>query len=101
MSRAEFLPFYAPDIGEDEIREVTAALRSGWLTTGPRVQRFEEEFAAAVGAPAAAAVNSGTAALHVSLATLGIGAGDAVITSPLTFASAAHVIEHLGARPIF
>jgi dTDP-4-amino-4,6-dideoxygalactose transaminase len=101
MTRSEFLPFYAPDVGEEEIREVTEALRSGWLTTGPRVQRFEEEFAAAVGAPAAAAVNSGTAALHVSLATLGIGPGDAVITSPLTFASSAHVIEHVGARPIF
>src|SRR5207247_7717645 len=65
-TRSEFLPFYAPSIGDEEIREVTAALRSGWLTTGPRVQQFEEEFAGVVGAPAAAAVSSCTAALHVS-----------------------------------
>jgi dTDP-4-amino-4,6-dideoxygalactose transaminase len=101
LSRREFLPFYAPDIGDEEITGVAEALRSGWLTTGPRVQRFEEEFAALVGAPAAAAVNSCTAAMHVALATLGIGPDDAVVTSPMTFASSAHVIEHLGARPLF
>src|SRR5438034_3855215 len=80
-TRSEFLPFYAPSIGDEEIREVTAALRSDWLTSGPRVQQFEEEFAAVVGAPAAAAVSSCTAALHVSLAALGIGPGDAVVTT--------------------
>jgi len=99
--RGEYLPFFAPSIGDEEVREVTSALRSDWLTTGPRVQQFEEELAAFVGAPAAAAVNSGTAALHVSLATLGIGPGDAVVTTPLTFASSVHVIEHVGARPVF
>ncbi|MDP9342153.1 MAG: DegT/DnrJ/EryC1/StrS aminotransferase family protein [Actinomycetota bacterium] len=101
MTRTEFLPFYAPDVGDEEVREVSAALRSGWLTTGPRVQQFEEEFATAVGAPAAAAVNSGTAALHVSLTALGIGPGDVVVTTPMTFASSIHVIEHVGARPVF
>ncbi len=101
MTRSEFLPFYAPDVGDQEIREVTAALRSDWLTTGPRVQQFEEEFAAFLGAPAAVALNSCTAALHVSLATLGVGPGDAVVTTPMTFASSVHVIEHVGARPLF
>ena len=98
--RDAFLPFAPPDIGEKEIAEVADALRSGWITTGPRTRRFEEEFAEFVGAEAALAVNSGTAALHVALLALGIGPGDAVLVADVTFASAAHVVEHVGARPV-
>jgi dTDP-4-amino-4,6-dideoxygalactose transaminase len=98
--REHFLPFSPPLIGEEEISEVVDTLRSDWITTGPKVRRFEEEFAAFIGAPAALALNSCTAAMHVALATLGIGPGDAVITTPMTFCSSVHVIEHVGARPI-
>jgi dTDP-4-amino-4,6-dideoxygalactose transaminase len=98
--RNTLLPFSRPCIGEEEIAEVADTLRSGWITTGPKVKRFEQEFAAAVGAPAALGLNSGTAALHVALATLGIGPGDAVITTPMTFCSGVHVIEEVGARPV-
>lgn len=98
--RSEFLPFSPPLIEEEEIAEVVDTLRSGWITTGPKVRRFEEEFAKAVGAPAAVAVNSATAAMLIGLATLGIGPGDEVITTPLTFCSTVHVIERLGARPV-
>ena len=98
--RSTRLPFSPPCIGEEEIAEVVDTLRSGWITTGPKVARFEQEFAAAVKAPAALALNSGTAALQVALAALGIGPGDAVITTPMTFCSTIHVIEQVGARPI-
>lgn len=98
--RKLFLPFSPPLIGEEEIAEVAATLRSDWITTGPKVKRFEQEFATAVNAPAALALNSCTASLHVALATLGVGPGDAVITTPMTFCSTVHVIEHVGARPI-
>ena len=98
--RDTFLPFSPPFIGDEEIAEVVDTLRSDWITTGPKVRRFEEEFAAFIGAPAALALNSGTAALHVALAALGIGPGDAVITTPMTFCSCVHVIEHVGARPV-
>src|ERR1700754_1695661 len=98
--RDTFLPFSPPLIGEEEIAEVVDTLRSDWITTGPKVAQFEQEFAAAVNAPAALALNSGTAALHVALAPLGIGPGDFVITTPMTFCSTVHVIEQCGARPI-
>jgi dTDP-4-amino-4,6-dideoxygalactose transaminase len=98
--RETFLPFSPPLIGEEEFAEVVDTLRSDWITTGPKVKRFEKEFAAFIGAPAALALNSCTAALHTALATLGIGPGDAVITTPMTFCSSVHVIEHVGARPI-
>ncbi len=98
--RDTFLPFSPPLIGEEEIAEVVDTLRSDWITTGPKVRRFEEEFAAYVGAPAALGLNSCTAALHTALAALGIGAGDAVVTTPMTFVSSVHVIEHVGARPV-
>lgn len=98
--RDNFLPFSPPLIGEEEISEVIDTLRSDWITTGPKVQRFESAFASFVHAPDALAVSSGTAALHLALLALGIGKGDAVITSPLTFCSAVHVIEHVGATPI-
>jgi len=98
--RASFLPFSPPFIGEEEINEVIDTLRSDWITTGPKVKRFEEEFAAFIGAPAALAASSATGAMLVGLAALGIGPGDQVITTPLTFCSTVHVIEHLGAQPI-
>ncbi len=98
--RETYLPFSPPLIGEEEIAEVVDTLRSDWITTGPKVKRFEQEFGHFVGAPAALAVSSCTAALHLALLTLGIRHGDAVITTPLTFCSGVHVIEHVGARPI-
>ena len=98
--RQQFLPFSPPSIGEEEIAEVVDTLRSQWITTGPKTKRFESEFAAAVGAPAALALNSCTAGLHTALATLGLGPGDEVITTPLTFAASVNVIEHVRARPV-
>jgi FlaA1/EpsC-like NDP-sugar epimerase/dTDP-4-amino-4,6-dideoxygalactose transaminase/lipopolysaccharide/colanic/teichoic acid biosynthesis glycosyltransferase len=98
--RKDFLPFSPPNIGEEEIAEVVETLRSDWITTGPRTRRFEEEFAAAVGSPRCLALNSCTAALHLALVSLGIGPGDAVLTTPITFCSGVHVIEQVGARPI-
>src|SRR5574341_1973334 len=99
--RSDFLIFGSPAIGEEEIAEVVATLRSGWLGTGPRVQRFEEDFRAYVGCDHAVALNSCTAGLHLALEVLGIGAGDEVITSPLTFSATANVIIHVGATPVF
>lgn len=98
--RSEFLSFSPPLIGEEEIEEVVKALRSGWITTGPRVDRFQSEFRAFVGAEAALALNSCTGALHIALAVLGIGPGDRVVSTPMTFASTIHVIEHVGAQPV-
>jgi dTDP-4-amino-4,6-dideoxygalactose transaminase len=98
--RDEFLSFSPPAVGEEEIAEVAAALRSGWITTGPRVARFEREFAERVGAEAALGVSSGTDAMQVALAALGVGPGDEVITTPMTFCSTVHVIEHVGATPV-
>ena len=98
----DFLPFALPDIGEDEIAEVVDSLRSGWLTTGPKTKRFEEDFAAFIGdGVEAIAVNSATAGLHLALEALGIGAGDEVITTPHTFTATAEVIRYLGAYPVF
>ncbi|ACD95207.1 DegT/DnrJ/EryC1/StrS family aminotransferase [Trichlorobacter lovleyi] len=97
-----FLPFALPDIGEEEINEALDSLRSGWLTTGPKTKRFEEEFAAFVGnGVEAIAVNSATAGLHLALEAVGIGPGDEVITTPYTFTSTAEVIRYLGADPVF
>ena len=98
--RKNFLSFSLPLVGDEEIEEVIAALRSGWLTAGPRTRQFEGEFSAAFGAPAALALNSCTAGLHVALKVLNIGPGDEVITTPLTFAASVNVIEHVGARPV-
>jgi len=98
--RDTFLSFSPPDIGEDEIQEVVAALRSGWLTTGPRVALFQEQFADFVGAPRALALSSATAAMHVALAVMGIGPGHRVISTPMTFTSTIHVIEQVGAQPV-
>jgi dTDP-4-amino-4,6-dideoxygalactose transaminase len=93
--------FARPAIGAREIQEVVATLESGWLSTGPRVRRFEEAFAAYVGARHAVAVNSGTAALHLALLAIGAGPGDEVITTPLTFCATANTIVHTGATPRF
>jgi len=98
--RSEFLPFSPPLIGDEEVDEVVRTLRSGWITTGPRTQRFEGDFRSYVGARAALAVNSATAAMHIALAALGIGEGDAVISTDMTFVSSIHVIEHQRARPV-
>ena len=98
--RNSFLPYCLPLIGEEEIAEVADSLRSGWVTTGPKVKRFEQEFAAYVGAKYAIAVSSCTAALHTSLAALGIGPGDEVIVPTLTFCATANVVVHLGATPV-
>ena len=95
-----FIPFHVPSIGDEETREVEATLRSGWLTTGPRTAQFEKEFSAYVRASHAIAVSSCTAGLHLALAALGIGKGDEVITTPLTFCATAHAILHVGARPV-
>lgn len=97
----KFLPFALPLIGEEEEKEVVETLRSGWLTTGPRVQRFEEAVKEYEGSRNAIALNSCTGALHLSLAALGIGPGDEVITSPVTWPSTANVALLLGAKPIF
>jgi dTDP-4-amino-4,6-dideoxygalactose transaminase len=92
--------FSPPSIGDDEICEVVDTLQSDWITTGPKVALFEQRFRDFVGAPAALALNSCTAGLHLSLVALGIGPGDEVITSTLTFTSTVNVIEHVGARPV-
>ena len=99
--RDSFLVFGKPCLGEEEEREVLDTLRSGWIGTGPKALRFEQMFAEYVGAKHALAVNSCTAALHLSLIAAGIKPGDEVITSPLTFAATANVAVHAGARPVF
>jgi dTDP-4-amino-4,6-dideoxygalactose transaminase len=98
--REDFLVFGAPAIGEDEIAEVVASLHSGWLGTGPKVARFETDFAAYVRSPHAVAVSSCTAALHLSMLALGVRPGDEVITTALTFAATVNAIIHAGATPV-
>ena len=99
--RKDFLIFGSPAIGEEEIAEVVATLRSGWIGTGPRVARFEEMFRQYIGVRHAVALNSCTAALHLSLLTSAVGPGDEVITTPMTFCATANAIVHTGARPVF
>jgi len=98
--KQENVPYFRPDVSEAEVQEVVDALRSGWLTTGPRVRRFEEEFALAVGAPHAVAVNSCTAALHLAVEALSLQAGQAVLVPTMTFAATAEVVRYLGAIPV-
>ena len=98
--RTTFLPFSPPSITEQEIEAVVDTLRSSWITTGPKTKQFEQDFAAYLDAEGALALNSCTAGLHVALATLGIGPGDEVITTPMTFCSSVNVIEHVGATPV-
>ena len=99
--RDEFLVFGSPSISEEGIAEVVGVLRSGWIGTGPKVDLFEEHFRAYTGARYAIAVSSCTAALHLSLLAAGIGRGDDVITTPMTFVATANSIVHAGATPVF
>ena len=99
--RTTFLPFHQPLIDADDERAVIETLRSGWITTGPKTKAFEAALAEYVGASHCVAVNSCTAALHLALLAIGVGPGDEVITSPITFASTANVIVHCGATPVF
>lgn len=94
------VPFYRPDLSDAEVQEVVATLRSGWLTTGPRVRQFEQAFADAVGARHAIAVNSCTAALHLAVDALALRPGDAVLVPTVTFAATAEVVRYQGAVPV-
>jgi dTDP-4-amino-4,6-dideoxygalactose transaminase len=98
--RSEFLPFSTPTIGDDEINEVVDSLRSGWITTGPKVKRFEDQFRAYVGARYAVPLSSATAGLHLTLLALKIREGDEIITTPMTFASTVSMIVLCGGTPV-
>src|SRR5262249_35008712 len=98
--RDDFLVFGAPVIGDAEVEEVVACMRSGWLGTGARVARFEREFAAYKGVANAAALNSCTPALHLSILAAGIRPGDEVITTALTFCATVNAIIHAGGTPV-
>jgi len=98
--RETFLPFAKPDISEEAIADVADSLRSGWITTGPKALKFEKSFGEYLGVPYALAVNSATAGLHLSLLAFGIGPGDEVITTPMTFAATANTVILTGARPV-
>jgi dTDP-4-amino-4,6-dideoxygalactose transaminase len=99
--RKDYLIFGSPLIEEDEINEVVDSLRSGWIGTGPKVARFEEDFKNYIGVRHAAAVSSCTAGLHLSMLVAGVGLGDEVITTPMTFGATANAIVHAGAEPVF
>jgi dTDP-4-amino-4,6-dideoxygalactose transaminase len=99
--RDDFLVFGKPDIREEDIAEVADTLRSGWIGSGPKTERFEQMFAAYTGARHAVAVNSCTAGLYLCLGMLNLGPDDEVITTPLTYPSTANVILHHGARVVF
>ncbi len=100
MSLSDFIVFGAPKIDQDEIDEVVRCLESGWIGTGPRVARFEKEFGLYKGQTFAAAVGSCTAAMHLSVLAAGIGAGDEVITTPMTFCATVNAIVHAGGTPV-
>src|SRR5439155_24581208 len=100
MSSSDFIVFGSPQIEREEIDEVVRCLESGWIGTGPRVAQFEREFAEYKGVAAAAAVSSCTAAMHLSVLAAGIGPGDEVITTPLTFCATVNAIIHAGATPV-
>jgi dTDP-4-amino-4,6-dideoxygalactose transaminase len=100
MTNPSYLPFNVPEIGDEEIAAVIETMRSGWLTTGARTAAFESDFQRYTGARFALALNSCTAALHLALVALGVGPGDEVITTPLTFCSTVHAIVHTGATPV-
>ena len=99
--RKTFLSFQPPAIGPEEIAAVTETLESGWLTSGPRGEELERRLAELTGARHALAVASGTAAMHLSLVGLGLGPGDDVITTPITWPATANVVVHTGATPVF
>lgn len=98
--RSQFLPFARPSLGDEEIAELVDTLKSGWITTGPKVERFTNEFAEYVGGRFAVPVSSATAGLHVALLALGVGPGDEVVTTPLTFVATLNTIVHCGAVPV-
>jgi dTDP-4-amino-4,6-dideoxygalactose transaminase len=98
--RDTFLPFARPSLGDEEIAEVVATLKSGWITTGPKVEKFSADFLDYVGGRYAVPVSSATAGLHVALLALGIGPGDEVITTPMTFVATLNTIVHCGAIPV-
>lgn len=98
----KFLPFALPEIGDDEIAEVCDSLRTGWVTSGPKVNAFEQDFSQFIGENLdAIAVNSATAGLHLALESVGVKSGDEVITTPYTFTATAEVVRYLGADPVF
>src|SRR5256885_1274542 len=99
--RATMLGFQPPAIGDEEIAEVAETLRSGWLTTGPRAAELERRMSEFLQAEHVLALASGTAALHLSLVALGVGPGDEVVTTPITWPATANVIVHTGATPVF
>ena len=98
--RDTFLPFARPDFDGDEYRQIQEALEAGWITSGPKTRQFEAEFAAAVGAKHAVAVNSCTAAMHLALEAIGLREGDEVIVPTMTFAATAEVVRYFNARPV-
>src|SRR5215831_20008462 len=100
-ARAAMLPFSRPSIGEEEIREVTEVLRSGWITTGPRTVQFEKDFAAYAGAKHALALSSGTAALHCAYWALDLRPGDEIVCPSLTWPATANMASALGAKVVF
>lgn len=98
---SDFLPFALPDIGDEEIDEVVDALRSGWVTTGPKTKQFESDFSSFLGGGVESiAVNSATSGLHLALEALGVGLGDEVILPSYTFTATAEVVRYLGATPV-
>lgn len=101
FKRESFLPYALPMFDDKEINEVADTIKSNWVSRGPKTLEFEKRFSEYVGAKHAVAMNSCTAALHTALTGKGIGAGDEVITSPLTFAATANVVVHTGATPVF
>ena len=99
--RREFLSFFQPAVGQEEIEEVVDTLRSGWITTGPKTEQFEARFKSRVDAPAALAISSCSAGLHLALLSVGVRPGDEVITTPMSFCAGANVIEQVRATPRF
>lgn len=99
--RANYLVFGQPLIGEEEIAEVVATLRSNWLSTGPKSVQFAKNIRDYVGSPYALATNSCSSAIHLALVVSGIGPGDEVITTPMTFAATVNTVVHTGAKPVF
>ena len=101
MNGDSFLPFTRPSIDEDTIAGVAEVLRSGWITSGPKVKEFEAELSRMCGGRAVRALNSGTAALEIGLRLAGVGPGDEVITTPISWVATSNVVLELGARPVF
>ncbi len=98
--RDTFLPFAKPSLGDEEIAELVDSIRSGWITTGPKTEKFTEAFRQYVGGRYASALSSATAGLHLAVLAHGVGPGDEVITTPMTFAATLNVVELAGARPV-